>query len=70
MVQFTLQKKTMASLAILEDRQAEVLSGGYVYYSSFGANGNNSGNFIGNNSVGNSGNVQIGSTYTPLLVFI
>jgi hypothetical protein len=61
MVQFTLQKKTMASLAILEDRQAEVLSGGWTV--TVGKRSKNSGNANGNVTIKNS-NFQIGSTYT------
>jgi hypothetical protein len=62
MVQFTLQKKTMASLAILEDRQAEVLSGGLNKFK-VSNNSTNSGNVNGSVTIKNS-NFQIGSTYT------
>jgi hypothetical protein len=59
MVQFTLQKKTMASLAILEDRQAEVLSGGWTV--TVGKRSKNSGNFNGNTNDFRNALIQIGN---------
>jgi hypothetical protein len=59
MVQFTLKKKTMTSLAILEDRQAEVLSGGWKVKVNNSLN--NSFNSINNNFQFGS-ILQIGST--------
>jgi hypothetical protein len=60
MVQFTLKKKTMASLAILEDHQAEVLSGGWKIVN-IGSPAINSFNSTNNNTFLFS-NFQIGST--------
>jgi hypothetical protein len=59
MVQFTLQKKTMTSLAILEDRQAEVLSGGWEV--KVGKRSKNSGNFNGNGNDFRNALIQIGN---------
>jgi hypothetical protein len=58
------RKKTMTSLAFLEDRQAEVLSGGLRKFKvSVGNKSNNSGNANGDITIKDS-NFQIGSTYT------
>jgi hypothetical protein len=54
----------MTSLAFLEDRQAEVLSGGLRKFKvSVGNSSSNSGNANGNVTIKDS-NFQIGSTYT------